>query len=100
MTEREAMDLLAEFFRALNDEATRSRVQKKQLATVLGLSPSSVTEMFTSGRGGNKTPPSWERVERILRFCWAKRDHGEFPGMTEAAITRALKDAQARYLQD
>ena len=55
--------------------------------------------MFTSGRGGNKTPPSWERVERILRFCWDKRDHGEFPGMTGAAVTRGLKDAQARQME-
>ncbi len=100
MAEREAMDLLAGFFRALNEEVSRAGVQKKQLASILGLSPSSVTEMFNSGRGGNKTPPSWERVERILRFCWAKRDHGRFPGMTEAAVARALRDAEARYLQD
>jgi tetratricopeptide (TPR) repeat protein len=99
VTEPEAMDLLAGFFRALNEEVARAGVQKKQLATALGLSASSVTEMFTSGRGGNKTPPSWERVERILRFCWAKRDYGEFPGMTDAAVTRAVKDVQTR-LQD
>jgi tetratricopeptide (TPR) repeat protein len=100
VAERETMNLLAEFFGALNEEVARAGVQKKQLATVLGLSASSVTEMFTSGRAGNKTPPSWERVERILRFCWAKRDHGDFPGMTEVAVGRALKEAQARYLQD
>ena len=91
MAECEAMDLLAGFFRALNDEVSRAGVQKKQLASHLGLSASSVTEMFTSGRGGNKTPPSWERVERILRFCWAKRDHGEFPGMTQTAVARGLR---------
>jgi hypothetical protein len=100
VTEREAMNLLAEFFRALNEEVARAGVQKKQLAAVLGLSASSVTEMFTSGRAGNRTPPSWERVERILQFCWAKRDHGEFPGMTQAAVNRTLKVAQARYLED
>src|ERR1700688_2958584 len=93
------MDLLAEFIGALNEEVTRAGVQKKKLATLLGLSPSSVTEMFSSGRGGNKTPPSWERVERILLFCWDKRDHGKFPGMSEAAVTRGLKDAQARHLE-
>jgi tetratricopeptide (TPR) repeat protein len=99
VAEPESMDLLAEFFRALNEEVTRAGVQKKQLAMLLGLSPSSVTEMFTSGRGGNKTPPSWERVKRILLFCWDKRDHGEFPGMTGAAVTRGLKDARARQLE-
>ncbi len=38
MAEREAMDLLAGFFCALNEEVTRAGVQKKQLATLLGLS--------------------------------------------------------------
>ena len=99
VAEHEAMDLLAGFFRGLDEEVNRAGVQKKQLAALLGLSPSSVTGMFTSGRGGNKTPPSWERVEHILRFCWDKRDHGTFPGMTGAAVTRGLKDAQARYLE-
>jgi tetratricopeptide (TPR) repeat protein len=100
VAEREAMDLLAAFFRALSEEVSRAGVQKKQLATLLDLSASSVTEMFSSGRGGNKTPPSWERVERILLFCWSKRDHGEFPGMPEAAVARVRKNALAQHLEN
>lgn len=100
MADREAMDLLAGFVRALDEEVSRAGVQKKQIASLLSLSASSVTGMFTSGRGGNKTPPSWERVEAIVRFCWARRDHGEFPGMTQAAAARALTDAEERHLQD
>ncbi len=99
MAKREAMDLLAEFFRSLDEEVARAGVQKKQLAAVLGLSPSSVTEMFSSGKGGNKTPPSWDRVERILRFCWDKGDHGKFPGITDEAVSRGLRDALARHLE-
>jgi hypothetical protein len=98
--EREAIDLVAAFFRALDEEVTRAGVLKKQLASVLGLSPSSVTGMFSSGRGGNKTPTSWERVERILRFCWDKRDQGGFPGIAAAVVTRELKNAQARQLEE
>ncbi len=100
MGEHEAMDLLAGFFSALNDEVTRAGVQRNQLASALGLSPPSVTGMFNSGRGGNKKPPHWERVERILRFCWDKRDQGRFPGMATAVATRELKNAQARQLEE
>jgi Tetratricopeptide repeat len=99
VAEREARELLAEFFRALNEEVVQAEVQRKQLASLLGLSPSSVTEMFSSGRGGNKMPPSWERVERILRLCWDKRDRGKFPGMTDVAISRALEDALSRHIE-
>jgi tetratricopeptide (TPR) repeat protein len=100
MADQEAMDLLAEFFRRLEEEVTRAGAQKKQLATRLDLSGSSVTGMFKSGqRGGNKKPPSWERVERILRFCWENSDHDEFPGVPAAAVTRLLDDDQAQYLE-
>jgi len=100
VAEREAMDLLAGFFRVLEEEVSRAGVQKKQIASLLGLSASSVTEMFTSGRGGNKTPPNWERVEAIVRFCWSRRDHGEFPGIAQTAAARVLKDSEERHLQD
>ena len=96
----QAMELLAEFFRELEAEVTRANVQKQQLASHLDLGASSVTEMFKSGRpGGYKKPPSWERVELILRFCWEKTDHGEFPGVPAAAATRRRAAAQARYLE-
>ena len=101
MPERGAMELLAGFWRALEEEVNQAGVQKQRLARLLGISPSSVTALFSSGtKRGLKKPPDWGQVERIVRFCWKERDHGRFPGSSKEAVSRGLEDALERHVED
>lgn len=99
--EHEAMTLLADFCAALNGELERAGLQKSELATHLDLSAAAVTELFKGGTAsGIKNPPSWDRVERILRYCWLRRDQRGLHVRGEQHLVAALEPRFSHKLQE